>query len=163
MPHVHLGSAVQPPNRRGERLASRPLARRRAARPRVAQAGKHLAILNLPSPSIGNTCTTHNQMLFWIGWFERFHIDGLPYVPYEIKTLDCPVVHSDGSPVLRGDGQPQMMRCIREIARSEVKGIVEWHMISWNVGQTGATFQRCASLDDAVNAFNAPPSLVRLP
>jgi hypothetical protein len=102
-------------------------------------------------------------MLFFVGWFARFHTEGLSYVPYEIKTLDRPVVKADGSPVLRGDGQPQRMRCVHEVACREVNGRVEWKMISWDVGRVGVTFYPCASLEEAMALYNTPPLQVRLP
>lgn len=168
MPQVRSKSAVRPPRRRAQESSGRlrPIPRtRRGASPPVQAIAEDqpLAILALPSPAVGNTCTTHNEMLFWVGWFARFHNDSPPYVPYELKTLDCPVVRADGSPALLSDGQPQMMRCVREVARSEVGDSVEWHMISWNLSQIGATFHRCASLDEALAAFNAPPAPVLLP
>lgn len=164
MPQVRSQSAKQQRRRHPQPSTTRPKSRR-APRPpiRAATNSKHLAILSQPSSRIGDTYTTHNQMLFWVGWFARFHTDGQTYIPYELKTIDCPVVRSDGSAVLRDDGALQLMRCIREIARSEPKGAVEWHMISWSVGQPGVTLQRYASLDDATAAFNAPPSPVPQP
>lgn len=119
-------------------------------------------MLGQPSPPIADTCTTHNEMLFWVGWFARFHEGEPRHVPYELKTLDCPVMREDGSPVLRSDGQPQMMRCLREVARFELGGTVEWNMIAWNTGQVGVTFQKYATLSEALRAFNAPPAPVRL-
>lgn len=164
MPQVISESAGQPRPRRGQHIIGRRTRRQAARSPvRATRQNQHLALLAMPSPAIGDTCTTHNQMLFWVGWFARFHTDGPPYVPYEIKTIDCPVVHGDGSPVLRSDGQQQMMRCVREMSRTEVKNTVEWHIISWNVGQPGASFQRCASHDEAIVIFHAPPSPVLLP
>lgn len=157
MPQVRSQSAKQQRRRHRQHSTTRPKSRQPTRPPvRAATKNKQLAMLAQPSPFIGDTCTTHNQMLFWVGWFARFHTDGRTYVPYEIKTIDCPVVRSDGSPMLKGDGQPQMMRCVREIARSETDGTVRWQVITWNVGQVGATFQPCASLDVALAAFNAP-------
>lgn len=162
MPQVRSQSAKQQRRRHPQHSNTRPK-RRRSTRPpvRAATKGKHLTMLSQPSPPIGDTCTTHNQMLFWVGWFARFHTDGRPYVPYEIKTIDCPIVRSDGSPVLDADGKPKVMRCVRELARSEVGGVVRWQMITWNIGQVGATFQRCASLDEARDVFSAPILPVR--
>lgn len=131
--------------------------------PRSPWDGPPLSILALPSPTIGSTCTTHNEMLFWVGWFARFHVEAPRYVPYQLKTLDCPVVRKDGSAVLHGDGQPQLMRCVREVARCEVGGEVKWQMISWNVGQAGVTFHECANYEDAMRAFLAPLVPVREP
>lgn len=122
--------------------------------------GPPLSILGQPSPSIAST--THNEMLFWVGWFARFHADGAPYVPYEIKTLDCPVVHADGSPVLGQDGHPQMMRCLREVARHEVSGSIEWLMISWHIGVPGMAFQKYSTLDNAIDACHGPTQPVHL-
>lgn len=157
MPQVRSQSAKQQRRRHPQRSTTRPK-NRRATRPpvRAATNSKHLAILSQPSSRIGDTYTTHNQMLFWVGWFARFHTDGKTYVPYELRTIDCPVISSDGSPVLDADGKPQVMRCVREIARSEVGGTVRWQLITWNVGQVGATFQPCPSLEAAQTDFAAP-------
>ena len=162
MPQVRSQSAKPQRRRHPPRSTTRPKSRR-ASRPpvRAATNSEHLAILSQPSSRIGDTCTTHNQMLFWVGWFARFHTDGRSYVPYEIKTVDCPVVESDGSPVLDADGKPQVMRCVREIARSEAGGTEHWHMITWNLGQVGATFQACASLAHARSAFSVPTTSIQ--
>lgn len=125
--------------------------------------GPPRSILSIPSPTVGDTCTTHNEMLFWIGWFARFHLDGSPYVPYELKTIDCPVVRADGSALLRDDGQQQIMRCLREVAQHKTNGKVEWLMISWHIGVPGMTFHKCASLAKALAAFHSPVQPVQLP
>lgn len=157
MPQVRSQSAKQQRRRHPQPSTTRPKSNQ-APRPpvRAATNSKHLAILSQPSSRIGDTYTTHNQMLFWVGWFARFHTDGKTYVPYELRTIDCPVISSDGSPVLDADGKPQVMRCVREIARSEVGGTVRWQLITWNVGQVGATFQPCPSLEAAQTDFAAP-------
>src|SRR5262245_7915838 len=120
MPQLCSQSAVKPTHRQTPPFSKPRNARRRgtgAARAPVQASGEgpSLSLLGLPSPALGHTCTTHNEMLFWIGWFARFHSDGL-YVPHELKTLDRPVLSVDGSPVLGQDGQPQTMRCVREVA-----------------------------------------------
>lgn len=158
MPQVCSKSAVQPVRRRAKRGTTPNGSAKRALRAPPIRASAEA-----PSPTIADTCTTHKEMLDWVAWFARFHTEEPPYVPYEIKTIDCPVVRADGSPVLRSDGQPQMMRCVREVARSEIGDRVEWKMISWNVGQPGATFEPCASLGDAITAFNTPPNPVLRP
>lgn len=136
--------------RRGRRV------RRLAVQP--AGHGPPLSILGAPSPTLGDTYTSCNEMRFWVGWFARFHSAAVPYVPYEIKTLARPVVLADGSPVLRSDGQPQWMRYVREVAHREVNGAVEWTLISWDVGRVSVTFHPCASLDEAMVHYNAPPA-----
>jgi len=122
-----------------------------------------LAALGAPSLALGNTCTTHNQMLFWVDLFARMHRPSRGYVPYELKTLDCPVVNSDGSPRLRSDGQPVLMRCVREIACRSVGNRVEWIVFSWNIGQVGIVMPSFPTMGEAMKHYNAPPSAVLLP
>lgn len=101
-------------------------------------------------------------MVYWTDYFGRFHCQVPYYVPYELKTLDCPVVGKDSLPALNTDGQSIQMRCVREIARREMNGEVEWLLISWLVGLPGVTFQQCSSLADARKAFDAAPEPIRL-
>ena len=148
---------AQPQQRQGRRSAGRP-------KPKPGEADAiPLADLYLPSPSIANTCTTHNQMLFWVDLFARMHRPSLGYVPYDLKTLDCPVINPDGSLRLRSDGQPETMRCVREVARHTIGDRVEWVMFSWNIGQVGIAMPSFLTLDEAMAHFNAPPSPVLLP
>lgn len=151
MPQLCPESAAKPSRRHSPRSG---VSRRR---------GPPLSILAIPSPNLGDTCTTHNEMLFWVGWFARFHSDGLNHVPYEIKTLDRPVVGMDGLPRLHSDGQPQKMRCVREIVRHDENGTASWTMLAWDVGKVSVTFHPCASLDEAMTLYNAPPSPIRMP
>ncbi len=119
-------------------------------------------LLTQPSPPIADTCTTENTMLYWADCFGRFHRESLHYVPYEVKTLDCPIVSTDNVPILR-EGQPVLMRCVREVARHELNGQVEWLLISWFVGIPGIAFSLCSSLADAQARFNAPADPVQVP
>lgn len=118
----------------------------------VAKVGPPLSILDEPSPTIDGTSTSENAMLFWVGWFARFHTDpeGPSYVPYEIKTLDCPIFGSNG--------QRQTMRCVREVARTEIAGVVAWLMITWKVGEVGMSIQKFVTIGEAMTAFAAPPT-----
>lgn len=163
MPQVRSESEIKPPCR-GQQIpreaeGSGP---RRKHKTRVACncSGPPLATLGYPSPSIDGTRTTHNDMLFWVGWFARFHSERPAYVPYEIKTIDCPVVRADGSPLLRDDGAQHFMRCVREVASREVNGTVEWLMIAWNLAVPGMIFRKYATRDNAFAAFNEPPNFV---
>ncbi len=166
MPQVCSESAAIPSRRArhisGARSTKNPVPRRAHLRDRTTEPKPPLSMLDQPSPVIDDTCTTTNQMAFWVGWFARFHEDQPYYVPYELKMLDCPVMHQDGKPALGCDGQPKKMRCAREVARREVTGKVEWLMISWHIGIPGVTFRKCSSHDEAMTAFHAPPDPVRL-
>ena len=84
------------------------------------------------------------------------------YVPYELRTLDCPVVTKDGTPVLRADGQPEQMRCVRELAYHRIGDRVEWVVFSWDIGQVGISFPAFPTLNEALTRYNAPPSPVCL-
>ncbi len=44
-----------------------------------------------------------------------------PYIPYELKTLNSPVVRADGSPQLDSDGQPERMRCVGKLLVQRLK------------------------------------------
>ena len=55
------------------------------------------------------------------------------------------------------------MRCVREVARREAGGQVTWEVIEYSVGVPGVQFCRCASLDEAMARFDAPPEPARLP
>ena len=151
MPQLCPESAAKPSRRQPPRPGG---SRRR---------GPPLSILAIPSPTLSDTCTTYNEMLFWVGWFARFHSDGPNHVPYEIKTLDRPVVGEDGRPRLHSDGQPQKMRCVREVVRHDENGTTSWTMLAWDIGRVSVTFHPCASLDEAMTLYNAPPSPIRMP
>ena len=107
------------------------------------------------SSVIGDGLTTEASLCEWTAWFARFHTDPSElYVPLALRTVDCVVtVHADGNqPVSR------TMRCIREVAKTNgVKGVC-WSLISWIPGLPGMQFQRCATLDAAMTAMDAPPA-----
>lgn len=102
---------ARPPSSRPPAMRRRSQRRKRRIGSSVAKVGPPLSILDEPSPTIEGTSTTENAMLFWVGWFARFHLapEGPRYVPHQIRTLDCPVCRPDGTPVLHADGQPLMM------------------------------------------------------
>lgn len=143
---------ARPPSSQPPAMRCRTQRRKRRIGFNVAKLGPPLSILDEPSPTIDGTSTTENAMLFWVGWFARFHTDpeGPSFVPYEIKTLDCPILGSDG--------QRQMVRCVREVARTELAGVVEWLMITWKVGEVGMSIQKFVSVGEAMTAFAAPPT-----
>ena len=102
-------------------------------------------------------------MVFWAEWFARFHCEAPHYVPYELKTLDCPLLGAAGLPLLGQDGQPRLLRCVREIAHRVGSGEAEWLLISWLVGLPGVLFKACASLAEARREFEAAAEPVELP
>lgn len=101
-------------------------------------------------------------MLFWVGCFYRLHKRRKRLIPVQIKTLDCPIQRPDGSPVTGSDGQPVLMRCVREVAVSEARGQVTWNVIEYGIGVPDVRFFRCQSFDAAMNRFAAAPVPVRL-
>ena len=115
-----------------------------------------------PSPTLPGSTTTENEMLFWVGFFYRLHQRRKRLIPVHIKTLDCPVAQTDGSPVTCGDGRPVLMRCVREVALREARGHLTWEFIEYTVGVPGVRFRPCSSLNDALNRFDAAPEPVRL-
>lgn len=139
--------------------------RKRRIGSNVAKLGPPLSILDEPSPTIDNTDTTESAMLFWVGWFARFHLDheGGQYVPYKIKTLDRPVCRRDGTPILHADGQPVMMRGVCEVAHARSVAHRPWTVIQWRIGEPGLSIQKFATLDDALGVFNASPEPAVLP
>lgn len=166
MAQIYSKSAKQP--LREAKPVSRRSSRQRAQRflstDANANVGPPLSILGIPSPAIGDTSTTHNAMLFWIGWFARFHTDpdGVQYVPYELATIDCPVTREGGSALEGAHGRPQVMRCVRELARCDRNGQIEWLSICWEIGTPSVSFQKYSSFEDALAAFQAPPRPVSL-
>lgn len=78
-------------------------------------------------------------------------------MPYEIKTLDCPVVSADGTAILTSDGHPQKMRCVREVACRTVGTPIDWLLISWYIAVPAVVFRRCCTMDECLAAFHTPP------
>jgi hypothetical protein len=112
-----------------------------------------------PSPTIVETATTEADMLSWVGWFARFHSDPPPYIPYALRTFDCLVEVRRSQP--DDDKPPQLMRCVHEVAKRQLPESVEWHLITWAIGLPGAQFERCSSLEDAMQRFSTLPSSVQ--
>ena len=105
-----------------------------------------------------DTCTPEHMMVFFSGFFARFHERGSGYVPYELQTVDCPIVGADGGPALDEAGKPLLMRCVREVARSQSGEEESWLMITWEVGIPGVTMTPCGSLAEAKELLRAPPT-----
>jgi hypothetical protein len=85
------------------------------------------------------------MMVFFSGFFARFHERGSGYIPYELQTVDCPIVGANGVPALDEAGNPLLMRCVREVARSQSGEEESWLMITWEVGIPGVTMTPCGS------------------
>ena len=154
---------ARPPSSRPPAMRRRSQRRKRRIGSSVAKVGPPRSILDEPSPTINGTSTTENAMLFWVGWFARFHLDQPCLVPYELKTLNRPVCRQDGTPVLQADGQPSMMHCVREVVHARKVAHRPWTVIHWLVGVPGMWMQDFATLDEALAAFNAPPEPSVLP
>lgn len=151
MPEVHLPSAPKPALRH-QKVPQR--------RPR--HHGFTTTLLAEASTTIPGSTTTEHEMLFWVGLFFRLHQQRKHLIPVQIKTLDCPVEKADGSLVLRGDGQPALMRCVREVALREARGQISWEVIEYAVGVPGVRFCPYPSLSEAMARFDAAPEPVRL-
>ena len=98
------------------------------------------------------------MMVFFAGFFARFHERGSGYIPYELQTVDCPIVGANGVPALDEAGNPLLMRCVREVARSQSGEEESWLMITWEVGIPGVTMTPCGSLAEAKELLRAPPT-----
>jgi hypothetical protein len=103
------------------------------------------------------------MMVFFSGFFARFHERGSGYIPYELQTVDCQLVEADGTPVLDEAGKPILMRCVREIARSHRGDEASWLLITWEVGIPGVTMTPCSSLAEAKELLSAPPAPIVWP
>ena len=114
--------------------------------------------LDQASAPVENTCTPEHMMVFFSGFFARFHERGSGYIPYELQTVDCPIVGADGVPALDEAGKPLLMRCVREVARSQSGEEETWLMITWEVGIPGVTMTPCGSLAEAKGLLRAPPT-----
>lgn len=114
-------------------------------------------LLSIPSETVPGTTTTEHQMLFWVGVFYRLHQRRKRLIPLKLKTVDRSVMSRDGSPVGGRDGQPMLMRCVREVALRQVRGQVSFEVIEYAVGVPGLSFHRCASLDEAMARFDSEP------
>ena len=110
------------------------------------------------SALVENTCTPEHMMVFFSGFFARFHERGSGYIPYELQTVDCPIVGADGEPTLDEAGNPLLMRCVREVARSQSGDEESWLLITWEVGIPGVTMTPCGSLAEAKELLRAPPT-----
>ncbi len=110
------------------------------------------------SALVENTCTPEHMMVFFAGFFARFHERGSGYVPYELQTVDCPIVGADGVPALDEAGNPLLMRCVREVARSQSGEEESWLMITWEMGIPGVTMTPCGTLAEAKGLLSAPPT-----
>ena len=113
--------------------------------------------LDQKTPPVENTCTPEHMMVFFSGFFARFHERGSGYVPYELQTVDCPIVGTDGVPALDEAGKPLLMRCVREVIRSQRSDEETWLMITWEIGIPGVTMTPCGSLAEAQELLRAPP------
>ena len=114
--------------------------------------------LDQKTPPVENTCTPEHMMIFFSGFFARFHERGSGYVPYELQTVDCPIVGANGVPALDEAGTPLLMRCVREVARSQSGEEESWLMITWEVGIPGVTMTPCGTLAEAKELLRAPPT-----
>lgn len=118
---------------------------------------KFLPELDEVSVPVEDTCTPEHMMVFFSGFFARFHERGSGYIPYELQTVDCPIVGIDGVPALDESGKPLLMRCVREIARTQKCDESSWLLITWEVGIPGVTMTPCSRLEDAKELLRAPP------
>ena len=114
--------------------------------------------LDQVSDPVENTCTPEHMMVFFSGFFARFHERGSGYIPYELQTVDCPIVGADGVPALDEAGNPLLMGCVREVARSQSGEEETWLMITWEVGIPGLTMTPCGTLAEAKGLLRAPPT-----
>ena len=114
--------------------------------------------LDQKTPPVEITCTPEHMMVFFSGFFARFHERGSGYTPYELQTVDCPIVGANGVPALDEAGKPLLMRCVREVARSQSGEEESWLMITWEVGIPGVTMTPCGSLAEAKELLRAPPT-----
>ena len=132
--------------------------RRREFVTSVVRTERLLPGLDEVSDTVENTCTPEHMMIFFSGFFARFHERGSGYVPYELQTVDCPIVGADGVPALDEAGNPLLMRCVREVARSQSGEEESWLMITWEVGIPGVTMTPCGTLAEAKGLLRAPPT-----
>ena len=110
------------------------------------------------SAPIEDTCTPEHMMVFFSGFFARFHERGSGYTPYELQTVDCPIVGANGEPALDEAGNPLLMRCVREVARSQRGEEESWLMITWEAGIPGVSMTPCGTLAEAKGLLRAPPN-----
>ena len=114
--------------------------------------------LDQVSAPVENSCTPEHMMVFFSGFFARFHERGSGFIPYELQTVDCPIVGADGVPALDEAGNPLLMRCVREVARSQRGEEESWLMITWEAGIPGVTMTPCDSLAEGKELLRAPPT-----
>lgn len=109
---------------------------------------------NAPSPVISDGITTEADLCAWAGWFGRFHTDPMPlYIPIAVRTIDCDVLVRRAAQ----NPSPRFLRCVREVAKSHHATGIEWKLITWVPGLPGMQIASCASLEDAMAQFDAPP------
>ena len=117
--------------------------------------GPHLHALGQPSRLIADGATTEADLCQWADWFARFHTDPMKlYVPLALRTVDCPVTVRAKSP--SEAPTTRLMRCIREVAKFNGAGGVEWKLVTWVPGLPGVQFMPCASEAEAMQRLNAP-------
>ncbi|MBL9008889.1 MAG: hypothetical protein JNJ46_31805 [Myxococcales bacterium] len=68
----------------------------------------------------------------------------------------------DGHTVRGRDGQPRLMRCVREIARRELRGKIVFEVIDYAIGEPSVRFSRCASLEEATSRYHTAPNPICL-
>jgi hypothetical protein len=81
-----------------------------------------------------------------------------PYIPLALRTVDCVVTVQRQPPT--EPPAPRLMRCVREVAKFNGAEGIQWKLITWVPGLPGMRFQPCASHDDAMALFDAPPTPV---
>ena len=151
------GNASQP-RKAGPKRKTPRRPRRREFVTSVVRTERLLPGLDGASDTVENTCTPEHMMIFFSGFFARFHERGSGYVPYELQTVDCPIVGADGVPALDEAGNPLLMRCVREVARSQSDEEESWLMITWEVGIPGVTMTPCGTLAEAKELLRTPPT-----
>ena len=152
----------QPQRRKSSPSRKTPLRpRNRLPRTCGVRAERVFSELSKASPSIEGTCTLEHMMVFFTGFFARFHAGGAGYIPYELQTVDCPVLGKDSAPLLDDNGEQRRMRCVREIARCGKGGEPSWLVITWECGTPGVTMTPCGSLAEAKALYRVPaPSIM---
>ena len=92
------------------------------------------------------TIRTTEHMMVFFPVFARFHERGSGYVPYELQTVDCPIVES--TECQRSTRVESHSSCVvREIARTQKCDESSWLLITWEESQ--ATMTPCSRLEDA--------------
>ena len=76
------------------------------------------------------------------------------YVPLALRTVDCVVTVRTKFP--EDPPPPRLMRCIREVAKFNGAGGVEWKLVTWVPGLPGVQFVTCASEAEAMQRLDEP-------